>query len=234
MLQDKLGSRRRTWESRGLGVVGLRPTCFSSDLQESPEGRFGATLKATLLCGFPALALSSSQDLLSFPRAPARRQSASPPGSPEGQTQARGQGRIPRPQSPSGRQVSPDLPHARLRAHREGPGPAEELHGSSVCPFPRSPPPGAKKDGVGGSSFPACPASLPTPPWSGDSLRTRCSTAPGGGTGSAPAGDRLAGSWASALRGTSLSVFLFLKQHAPDYVSNLHGHPSLAGLSSWT
>lgn len=39
MLQDKLGSRGRSWESRGLGVVGLHPTCFSSDLQESPECR---------------------------------------------------------------------------------------------------------------------------------------------------------------------------------------------------
>lgn len=66
MLQDKLGSRGRSWESRGLGVVGLRPTCFSSDLQESPECRLGATLKATLLCGFPAFALSSSQHRLSF------------------------------------------------------------------------------------------------------------------------------------------------------------------------
>ncbi|XP_016818738.2 translation initiation factor IF-2-like isoform X1 [Cricetulus griseus] len=92
--------------------------------------------------------------------------------------------------APSGRNASPALPHARIRAHREGPGLAEELHGSSVCPLPRSPPLVAKKDGVGGPSFPACPASLPTPPWPGDSLHMPCSTAPGGGTGAAPAAEQ--------------------------------------------
>lgn len=59
-------------EASGSGVVGLRPTCFSSDLQESPESRFSATPKATLLSAFPGV----SSLLLTGPAEPPRPQLA--------------------------------------------------------------------------------------------------------------------------------------------------------------
>lgn len=62
-------------EAGGPDGVGLHPTCFSSDLQESPESRFSATLKATLLSGFPRV----SSRLLTGPAEPLRPQLAGSP-----------------------------------------------------------------------------------------------------------------------------------------------------------
>lgn len=96
-----------------MSVVGFRPTCFSSDLQESPESGFSATLKATTLSGFPGV----SSLLLTGLAEPPRPQLAGSPlvrrvylkGRPR--PEAKAAHSAPRP--PSGRQVSPALTNAR-------------------------------------------------------------------------------------------------------------------------